>query len=300
MDAEMVAADAGRGADGRFRPGFSGNPAGKKKGTRHRRTVLAELMSEEQRLKSGGLVVESATSDLATAKFLFPWHTPKPRGRLVELDLPQGGSPEEIDAAFAVVMAALGAGEITLDEALGYARLFALRAAAFDRLRAAQGEGAPADPAAAFEAALERELAARRAAPPAPAGPHTAGPHSAAIAPEPAASQAAPAAAPALGYEIRHATASPAAPLTAAAPVAAPVAAPPTAPITAQGAPASLHSPSIAQAPPPPPAAAPAAPIRDLLPPQPPRTGPGSPTYVPPRRRPPRPYRPPGITWMAM
>ena len=174
MAAEATASAAGqRAADGRFKPGFSGNPKGKAKGTRHRRTILAEMMREGERETMGRVVIDSAVGgNLVAAKFLFPWHTPRPRGRLLDLELPEGRSPAAIADAYDIVQAALCAAEITIDEALLYARFLEARAAAFGRL--AEFERALAErrePAAAERTAAMAEPAAESPSPrPSPRG----------------------------------------------------------------------------------------------------------------------------------
>ena len=247
--AAAVAPDAAvRGADGRFRPGRSGNPAGKKKGTRNRATILAELMREGERAASGRVVIEAATGgDLVAAKFLFPWLYPKPRGRTLDLDLPEGRTRADVAEAYDRVQAALCAGEITIDEALAYARFIDARAAALagPKEMAAGTARTPAGKRLTEQQRLDdafyelkhkvekrwRELEAAAAAQAAESAPETAA--AAPAAPAPAALAAAPPAAP-----VPPPSATPA---PAPKPVAAPVAS------ARPAAPADLHPASIAR-----------------------------------------------------
>jgi hypothetical protein len=90
-----------RGADGRFLPGQSGNPAGKRPGTKNRATLLAEALAEGEAEALTRLVVEKALAgDGVAARFLLGRLFAKPRGRAIRLALPKGARPGDVVAAF--------------------------------------------------------------------------------------------------------------------------------------------------------------------------------------------------------
>ena len=121
MDA---AAAIERDTKGRFRPGTSGNPAGKKPGTRNRATLLKEALRDGEDTSIARIVIDKALAgDAVAARFLLERLEPKPRGRPIHLDIPEGESPAgEVVATFNAALRAMAAGEITPDEAVSVAR----------------------------------------------------------------------------------------------------------------------------------------------------------------------------------
>jgi Family of unknown function (DUF5681) len=130
-----------RDAHGRFVPGRSGNPCGKKPGTRNRATLLREALEEGEDIAAARIVIDKALAgDQVAARFvvgrLMP--RPRPRDREIELDLPEGGTAADVLAGFDTTLAAMARGEITPDEALTVTRILdgklrALKAAARER-----------------------------------------------------------------------------------------------------------------------------------------------------------------------
>jgi hypothetical protein len=125
-----------RGANGRFLPGRSGNPAGKKPGTRNRATALRAALAEGDDLAAARVVIDKALAgDAVAARFIVGRLFPCPRGREIRLDLPEGEKAADVLAASNATIAAMAAGEITPDEALTVTRVLdgrlrALKAAA--------------------------------------------------------------------------------------------------------------------------------------------------------------------------
>jgi Family of unknown function (DUF5681) len=153
-----MAHDALRDARGRFIPGRSGNPAGKKPGTRNRASVLREALHDGEDVAAARIVIDKALGGHAvTVCFVVDRLMPRPRGRTIELDLPAGASARDVVVAYDATVAAMASGEITPDEALMVARVLD------GRLTALQ--------AAAREQATQREVA--REAPSPFAGPST-------------------------------------------------------------------------------------------------------------------------------
>src|SRR6267154_4406739 len=124
MDAEISAATASRDANGRFLPGQSGNPAGKRPGTRNRATLIREALDGDEEMVVARSVIDKAKSgDGVAARFLLGLLCPRPRGRAITLDLPEGAGAGDTVAAFNATLQAMAAGEITPDEALTVTRM---------------------------------------------------------------------------------------------------------------------------------------------------------------------------------
>src|SRR5258708_38576690 len=118
MDGFDLGSDLASSRDlaGRFRPGTSGNPAGKRPGTRNRKTVLAEALRDGEDTAVARVVIDKAVAgDAVAARFLLGLLVPKPRGREIALDLPEDASAGDVVAAFDATLAAMAAGEITPD-----------------------------------------------------------------------------------------------------------------------------------------------------------------------------------------
>jgi hypothetical protein len=142
---------SGRDGAGRFVSGMSGNPAGKRPGTRNRKTVLAEALRDGEDNAVARVVIDKAVAgDAVTARFLLGLLSPKPRGRAITLDLPEDARPGDVVAAFDATLAAMAAGEITPDEALTITRVLdgrrrALQSLVLERRLDAEAARAPAD-----------------------------------------------------------------------------------------------------------------------------------------------------------
>src|SRR5258707_1763982 len=122
----MITIDpASRTTDGRFAPGQSGNPNGRPKGARNRRSALAAVLKEGEQDRMLRLVAEKALEgDASCLKYCLD--RLQPRWRAVHLDLPEGA--ESNGAAFhAAILRAAADGEITPDEAASLARSVAAR-----------------------------------------------------------------------------------------------------------------------------------------------------------------------------
>jgi hypothetical protein len=125
MDYSASATATARDAGGRFLPGQSGNPAGKRPGTRNRATIVREALDDGEEMAVARSVIDKAKSgDGVSARFLLGLLCPRPRGRAITLDLPYGMSAGDTVAAFNATLLAMAAGEITPDEALTITRVF--------------------------------------------------------------------------------------------------------------------------------------------------------------------------------
>src|SRR5258706_11835425 len=110
-----------RDAQGRFVPGCSGNPAGKKPGTLNWSTRLRGVLPNDDADRVMRKVVERALDGSGVdGRFVFAWIEPKPRGRPVEIAVPEGASLlDRCEAVFA----AMARGDITTSEAVEAARV---------------------------------------------------------------------------------------------------------------------------------------------------------------------------------
>src|SRR5260221_7646737 len=131
-----------RDATGRFVPGRSGNPAlgeaslrltptavsskpreaGKKPGTRNHATLLREALNEGEDRAAAHLVIDKALEgNLVAARFIVDRLMPRPRGREIEIELPDGAG--DIVAGYDAAVQGMVDGEITPDGALAGTRV---------------------------------------------------------------------------------------------------------------------------------------------------------------------------------
>jgi hypothetical protein len=114
-----------RDSAGRWLPGQSGNPAGKAPGTPNRATMLVAALADHEGHAIARVVIDKALKgDAVAARFVIGHLTPRPRGRPIALDMPDGARAGDIVAAFNATLLAMAAGEITPDEALTITRVF--------------------------------------------------------------------------------------------------------------------------------------------------------------------------------
>jgi hypothetical protein len=155
-------AEPARDTRGRFQPGQSGNPAGKKPGTLNHATRLKLLLADERYDAMARRLIDAATDGhLPSIRFLMERLVPKPRGRATALDLPAGSSRAQRVSAIVDLMCA---GEISAEEARAMIRVLddargatdlhlssnseqATAAEAATRKPAPAGRGAGGDPA---------------------------------------------------------------------------------------------------------------------------------------------------------
>jgi hypothetical protein len=187
---EAIMETATRDGRGRFLPGQSGNPAGKKPGTQNHATRLLQWLADTEEAQAmRALIAQAIKGNVAALRILLDRIDPKPRGPAITLALPDAASvADKFDAAFAH----MAAGEITPEEALMVARFLDQRKKAIT----ADDAAAPVDHAPTGTPALVTEP------PPAPPQPRGEDLHSASILQESAA-----VAAPAPAFTRRRAAA---------------------------------------------------------------------------------------------
>jgi hypothetical protein len=127
---------------GRFRKGESGNPAGKRPGTRNRATVLLEAIADDDLKAIVMKIVEKAKAgDLVAARLILDRIAPASRARALEIDLPTIGKQNVGDAliaTYARITQAVSGGSITPAEALELMAIVDAHRAAIKELRPGQ------------------------------------------------------------------------------------------------------------------------------------------------------------------
>lgn len=120
--------NAGPKQDTRFKPGQSGNPAGKPPGARHRITRLAQDLMESEAEEVVRAVIDAAKSgDMTAARVVIERILPARKSRPVNLDLPKIQNAEDVVQAMSAVVAAVADGEIDPDEGEAVARVLEVK-----------------------------------------------------------------------------------------------------------------------------------------------------------------------------
>jgi hypothetical protein len=129
MAAARKPANAGqKQGGGRFQPGQSGNPAGKRPGTRAAATLLAEKLMQEDLPKIVEAVIKAAgEGDMTAARIVLDRVAPIRRGRIIEVKVPAITDADSIGKAFNAVFETLASGTITIEEARSLAELIEIR-----------------------------------------------------------------------------------------------------------------------------------------------------------------------------
>jgi hypothetical protein len=93
--------------------------------TPNRATMLAAALADHESRRIARVVIDKALAgDAVAARFVIGHLTPRPRGRPIALDMPDGARAGDIVAAFNATLGAMVDGEITPDEALTITRVF--------------------------------------------------------------------------------------------------------------------------------------------------------------------------------
>jgi len=123
MEATDQAA-ASRDGRGRFAPGQSGNPAGRRPGSRNRATLLHELLQDgDDELAVRVLMDRVRAGDGVAARFVADRLFPKPRERQIDLGLPPPEDGTPVGALLERALWLMASGELTIDEATRIGRL---------------------------------------------------------------------------------------------------------------------------------------------------------------------------------
>jgi uncharacterized protein DUF5681 len=118
-----------------FQKGKSGNPKGRRPGTRHRMTVLAEqLMSDDVEAVVKKIVRRAKAGDMSAAKLILDRILPVRKGRPVQFPLPAISSPAAVIEALSAIIEAVGRGDLTPDEAGQLSTVVELQRSALETL----------------------------------------------------------------------------------------------------------------------------------------------------------------------
>jgi hypothetical protein len=128
-----MAENTGAKQEGRFQKGRSGNPSGKPKGARHKVTVLAEkLMQDDARSIVEAVLKAAKGGDMTAARLVLERIAPVRKGRPVRMDLPAVQTAADVAAAMSALTAAMASGDVTPEEAATVASVFEIRRKALE------------------------------------------------------------------------------------------------------------------------------------------------------------------------
>src|SRR5690348_11015791 len=103
---------------GRFKPGQSGNPQGKRPGSRNRASVVLDKMLADDGADVVQAVLAAAKrGDMQAARLVLDRIVPVRKGRSIQLDLPTIESATDVLKALSSTVSAMAVGDITPDEA---------------------------------------------------------------------------------------------------------------------------------------------------------------------------------------
>ena len=124
-----------RNARGQFVPGVSGNPAGRKEGSRNRATLALQALLEGEGERIIRKAVDMALAGNETAlRLVLERLLPVAKDRPITLDLPKLAKPSDVAEAVRRAVEAVATGEVTPAEAEIVLKLLeALRAALVHR-----------------------------------------------------------------------------------------------------------------------------------------------------------------------
>jgi hypothetical protein len=101
----------------RWKAGQSGNPAGKKKGTRNKATLLALAVLEKDVKAIAQVITEAALrGDMQAARMVIERLIPLIRERPISVDLPDTSTIEGVAQAQAAILQAVATGELLPSE----------------------------------------------------------------------------------------------------------------------------------------------------------------------------------------
>ncbi len=123
----------------KFAPGQSGNPDGKPRGSRNKVTLAVEDLLAGQAEKLTQTAIKKALKgDVVALRLCLDRIAPARKGRPVELAINAVNSAADVASAVGTVTAALGAGELTPEEALNVATVLEIRRKALETAELAQ------------------------------------------------------------------------------------------------------------------------------------------------------------------
>jgi Family of unknown function (DUF5681) len=139
VDLQITGGTGARDARGRFRSGFSGNPAGRPVGSVNRATRAAALLLDgEAEALTRKAIAMALDGDPVALRLCLDRILGVRRGRPVALALPPLDDAETLGAAAASVGAAAAGGDVTPEEGLALAQMLKSVGRNFDASHAAR------------------------------------------------------------------------------------------------------------------------------------------------------------------
>ncbi|GKT07781.1 DUF5681 domain-containing protein [Desulforhabdus sp. TSK] len=116
---------AGRKQDGTFAPGCSGNPRGKRPGTKHKVTLACEELLRGEAERITRVAIDRALEgDTVALKICLERFYPVPKDGPVKLSFPLVDSSLDLTSATGRIVKAAASGELTPSQAESMMRLF--------------------------------------------------------------------------------------------------------------------------------------------------------------------------------
>ncbi len=113
----MVVEAVGGFASTMFKQGQSGNPAGRRKGARHRALVALDAIGQAAATEiMARVIAEAKGGDMRAAELLLRRLWPERKGRPVAFNLPDMQTAADLPAAVVAVTQAVARGDLTPDE----------------------------------------------------------------------------------------------------------------------------------------------------------------------------------------
>ena len=113
-----------QGRDTRFKPGQSGNPAGKRKGTRHKSTMAALALLEGEAMALTRKAVEEALAgNMVALKLCLERLVPAAKERPVDIAFPKVDDASDLAKLTATLLSAVGNGDLDSGQAASLAKV---------------------------------------------------------------------------------------------------------------------------------------------------------------------------------
>ena len=118
-----------------FKPGQSGNPAGRREGSRNKASLMAEKLMEGDTEGVIRAVIEKAKDgDMQAAKLILDRVVPLRKGRPIQIALPDMGDSTDVVKALSAMLQAVATGELSPEEAQSVASIIETQRRAIETL----------------------------------------------------------------------------------------------------------------------------------------------------------------------
>ncbi|HYF08401.1 MAG TPA: DUF5681 domain-containing protein [Acetobacteraceae bacterium] len=120
---------------GRWKPGESGNPAGRPKGSRHAALVALDAIGANAAQDILRAVIEQAKAgDMRAAEIMLRRLWPERKGRAVAFDLPPMRTAADLVQGLVAIAEAMAAGELSGEEAASVASVLEIQRKAIETM----------------------------------------------------------------------------------------------------------------------------------------------------------------------